>query len=184
MTFLSEWKLDELRRRLCPEFEMVGSPRYYLDGGLAILTDGSSKFVLKYDFSENDHSTKREINALQILEGLVNIPRLIDVYSADDTVGLLKTYVEGELLRGYLELSEEEYFQTRRLISMVHRKGVCDLDIRPDNIILRERIIYLFDFNTTQFLEDLKAEEFDFIARADLYDLGQLARFNRRGYVK
>ena len=159
--------------------------------------------MLKEDYANDKQAVLRFINegkAVAMLDH-ENIVKIYDVVVTDKEKYLVMKYIEGEILRSYMdrmgplpfEKAVDILAQILTALDHAHRKGIVHRDIKPQNVmILKSGKVILTDFGIAQIAggntviddkaigtvyyispEQASGEPID--ARSDLYSLGAMA---------
>lgn len=110
-------------------------------------------------------------NELFDTAGLTNsISNTLDIYSANETLYIVSTYLQGKPLAVNTPTSLKECISivksVAKTVKRIHEKGYLYLDIKPENIFVLDGItelVQLFDFDSLMAIskENIKIEEFD-----------------------
>jgi hypothetical protein len=127
----------------------------------------------------------REINALQLLDGVAGVPRLIGRW--EDT-GLVREFIEGEPLRRGARVDDDFHGRLRGLIDTIHECGMAYVDLEKcENVLVgADGKPYLFDFQIAWLWPRKWGGELwplrsirRLLQRGDLYHLVKLQRRTR-----
>lgn len=101
--------------------------------------------------------------------GLTNlISNTIDLYTANRTIYVASTYLQGQVLSCETAVSVKDAVSivksVARAVGKIHDRDFLYLDLKPDNIFILDgvrEIVQLFDFDTLISLSDIKARRAD-----------------------
>jgi predicted Ser/Thr protein kinase len=170
----------EIISRIDPALEFVrpyGFPSIWM--GTCKVLRGDQLLIVKYfdcpDGSEND-CFEGERKALELLKGVERVSRLVETYNVSEYVALAKTYVDGMGLDEFVGDKRHLVASGVEVVTQVHARGVCNLDIRKeDNLLVKEGLIWLFDFDTVSLREDFESDRlFERRKQRDAKDLAKV----------
>jgi len=155
------------------------------------------KRISKHHFLHNE--LLREAHILKQLKHSL-LPLIYDFEEDNDYSYIIEEYIEGTLLSEYMDKDQNLSFSEILSIGI----QVCDLiqylnsntppilylDLKPENIIIKEDLVYLIDFGAASFRSQVKEREYslgtkgyaspelltgkDLDERADVYGIGAL----------
>jgi hypothetical protein len=144
------------------------------EGVMKVAREGGSPLVLRY--SNNDYYFKKEHEALLRLEGIKQTPDLVQIYEANTYHALLKTFQPGETISEYGGNRGELIERMWELVSSVHNRGICNLEISPWHVLVEEGNLRLFDFDLVKFECDLSFNKFADWKKNDYVVIGEVFR--------
>ncbi|MCI9142212.1 MAG: hypothetical protein HFH87_06250, partial [Lachnospiraceae bacterium] len=128
-------------------------------GDAAAFLDSQEKMRISYKVNKE----------LFYTDGLTNlISNTIDWYTANNTVYIASTYLQGQVLSCDTAVSIKDCISivksVARVVGKMHDRGFLYLDLKPENIFVLDgvrEIVQLFDFDTLISLEDIRAKKAD-----------------------
>lgn len=114
-----------------------------------------SKMVLKQANPLAIHQFHVEVDLLSMLH-CPFVPELIDVYETASYFVLIETWIDGIPLNEYKKKHSLQWFKLRKnillrsyfLLEQVHALNYVYVDLKPQNLLLKEKQLYLIDFNS------------------------------------
>ncbi len=114
-----------------------------------------SKRVLKQANPLAIHQFHVEVDLLSMLH-CPFVPELIDVYETTSYIVLIETWIDGIPLSEYSKKHNFQWFKIRKnillkcyfLLEQVHALNYVYVDLKPQNLLLKENQLYLIDFNS------------------------------------
>ncbi|PSC69411.1 CMGC CK2 kinase Cka1 [Micractinium conductrix] len=136
----------------------LGAGRYCTVFEARALADGSV-CVVKLLKAIEERKVKREIRALQALQGGPNIVGLLGVVRDDEgAMGIVQERVRNvEYSRLYPQLDDADlrfyFYQLLKALNFTHSRGIMHRDIKPTNIMIdpRTHTLRLIDFGIAEF---------------------------------
>lgn len=97
---------------------------------------------------------------LSVLDGAPFVARVLDTFRENGTAYIVMEYIAGRTLRQLLkdgpmdaELAVRSFLPILDALSVIHAKGILHLDIRPENLISMDGLLYLVDFGGARSFE-------------------------------
>lgn len=121
---------------------------------------------------------ERERRALEHLDGLAGVPRLLHAGDADGERVLVRTFVSGEPLSAAATLPENFFDELDALVGRLHERGVCHNDLHKEQNVIVDAQGYpwLVDFQLASVHERRGAS----FARRSRDDLRHVEKHRRR----
>lgn len=109
-----------------------------------------SRFHSEYDVLDRFNSGLLPTSIVRYVDGSRTEPKYLAFEHVDGT-GLTERLTEGSIEPG-IEAARRFGFPVVRALEFLHRNGLCYLDCKPDNVLVRERddSPVLIDFNTVE----------------------------------
>ncbi|NQV91461.1 hypothetical protein HQ489_03215 [Candidatus Woesearchaeota archaeon] len=105
-------------------------------------------YILRVTQGWDHEKLENEYVALDRLNGLSNVPKIIGLYVKDNNIeAIIRTYIPGLYVNEPNLLTRFSYPQAQGLIERIHTRNVFCLDIKPSNLILNFKGINLTDFD-------------------------------------
>lgn len=121
---------------------------------------------------------ERERRALERLDGLSGVPRLLQAGDADGERVLVRTFVSGEPLSAAVSLPENFFDELDALVLRLHERGVCHNDLHKEQNVIVDADGYpwLVDFQ----LASVHSRPGASFARRSQDDLRHVEKHRRR----
>ena len=141
-----------------------------------------SKTIWKDDNPVLVHQFHIEVDLLSSMHNAF-VPELIDVFETESTFVLVETWIDGLALDQWITEHPVLIFFYRRkwilsvyrLLEEVHRLNYVYVDLKPQNLLIRNKEVYLIDFNSciaTEASQVMSASRFNFKEEKNQKDFG------------
>ncbi|WP_303981728.1 serine/threonine protein kinase [Niallia circulans] len=114
------------------------------------------------------------------------IPSLLDVFTIEKHPYYVMEYINGENIEDLLFFQKQKFteFESLRMmkqllsiINYLHDHHIYHTDIRPPNVILKQKKVYLIDFGLAKRVDIDNLKEVSNSRQDDYYDFGQMLLF-------
>lgn len=124
----------------------------------------SLAFIIKREYSRDSLSL---IYKLKELETEINIPHIINVEMCEDKITTYEQYIDGQTIQ---EMIDKSMFITKQqfdsyiqqlvsILHILHQNDIIHKDIKPDNIVVKNDVIYLIDFNISRMYKQQRSKD-------------------------
>lgn len=124
----------------------------------------SLEFVVKREYSADSLSL---LQKLKKLETQIKIPHNLKLEINGDKITTYEQYIEGQTFQ---QLIDNGQFITKHqldsyieqlviMLQILHQNDIIHKDIKPDNIVINDDIVYLIDFNISRMYKQMQSKD-------------------------
>lgn len=122
------------------------------------------EYIIKREYSSDSLMLLQQ---LQQLATQVNIPEILEIEVNEHNITTYERYIDGLTIQ---EMIDNQKFITKQqldsyvhqltvILQAIHQSNIIHKDIKPDNIVVKDNIIYLIDFNISRMYKQTQSKD-------------------------